>query len=78
MAHRNVRLTEFGRLLLVQRITELGWPAAQAAERLGCRVSRPTSGWPATVGTDRPGWLMVAPDPTAAPMPCPRPRSVGC
>ena len=34
MAHRNARLTEFGRLLLVQRITELGWPVAQAAESL--------------------------------------------
>ena len=26
MAHANARLTEFGRLLLVQRITQLGWP----------------------------------------------------
>jgi hypothetical protein len=33
--HRNARLPESGRLLLVQRITELGWPAAQAAESLG-------------------------------------------
>jgi transposase InsO family protein len=41
MAHRNARLTEFGRLLLVQRVTELGWPAAQAAESLG--VSRATA-----------------------------------
>jgi transposase len=41
MAHANARLTEFGRLLLVQRITELGWPPAQAAERLG--VSRATA-----------------------------------
>jgi hypothetical protein len=32
MAHANARLTRFGRLLLVQRITELGWPPAQAAE----------------------------------------------
>jgi len=38
MAHRTARLTEFGRLLLVQRVTELGWPPAQAAESLG--VSR--------------------------------------
>jgi hypothetical protein len=77
MAHRNARLTHFGRLLLVQRITELGWPPAQAAESLG--VSRATAyRWPATVSTDRPGWLTVAPDPTAVPMPCPRPRSVGC
>jgi transposase InsO family protein len=41
MAHRNARLTEFGRLLLVQRIIELGWPAAQAAQALG--VSRATA-----------------------------------
>ena len=41
MAHANARLTEFGRLLLVQRILELGWPAAQAAEALG--VSRATA-----------------------------------
>jgi transposase InsO family protein len=41
MAHRNARLTQFGRLLLVQRITELGWPPAQAAEALG--VSRATA-----------------------------------
>jgi transposase InsO family protein len=41
MAHRNARLTEFGRLLLVQRITELGWPPVQAAEALG--VSRATA-----------------------------------
>jgi hypothetical protein len=41
MAHANARLTEFGRLLLVQRITELGWPPAQAAEAMG--VSRATA-----------------------------------
>jgi transposase InsO family protein len=41
MAHRNARLTEFGRLLLVQRITELGWQPALAAESLG--VSRATA-----------------------------------
>jgi transposase InsO family protein len=41
MAHANARLTEFGRLLLVQRIIELGWPPAQAAEALG--VSRATA-----------------------------------
>jgi transposase len=41
MAHANARLTQFGRLLLVQRITELGWPPGQAAEALG--VSRATA-----------------------------------
>jgi hypothetical protein len=40
MAHANARLTEFGRLLLVQRVTELGWPVPVAAEALG--VSRAT------------------------------------
>jgi transposase-like protein len=41
MAHAHARLTQFGRLLLVQRITELGWPPAQAAEAVG--VSRATA-----------------------------------
>jgi transposase InsO family protein len=41
MAHANARLTHFGRLLLVQRIIELGWSPAQAAESLG--VSRATA-----------------------------------
>ena len=41
MAHANARLTEFGRLLLVQRITELSWPVPVAAESLG--VSRATA-----------------------------------
>jgi hypothetical protein len=41
MAHANARLTEFGRLLLVQHINELGWPPAQAAQSLG--VSRATA-----------------------------------
>jgi hypothetical protein len=40
MAHADARLTDFGRLL-VQRITELGWPPPQAAESLG--VSRATA-----------------------------------
>src|SRR5919198_1481445 len=38
MAHRRAKLTPFGRLLLVQRIEELGWSVSQAAESLG--VSR--------------------------------------
>jgi transposase InsO family protein len=41
MGHANARLTHFGRLLLVQRITELGWRPALAAESLG--VSRATA-----------------------------------
>ena len=55
MAHANARLTQFGRLLLVQRITELGWPPAQAAEALGCRGPPPTSGFAATALWARPG-----------------------
>jgi hypothetical protein len=78
MAHANARLTEFGRLLLVQRITELGWPPARAAESLGVSRAPPTSGWPATASTGRLGWPIAAPGPTAAPMPCPPARCVGC
>jgi hypothetical protein len=43
MAHANARLTEFGRLRLVQRITELGWPPAAPGPitaRMGCRPPR--------------------------------------
>ena len=77
MAHRNARLTHFGRLLLVQRITELGWPPAQAAASLG--GSRATAyKW---LGRYRPtaalGWPTAAPDPTTAPMPCRPARSGG-
>ena len=41
MAHRRARLTPFGRLLIVQRIDELGWSAAEAAKAAG--VSRATA-----------------------------------
>ena len=41
MAHRNARLTEFGRLVLVQRIIEMGWSPAKAAEAM--QVSRATA-----------------------------------
>src|SRR6266511_5353961 len=41
MAHRRARLTPFGRLLVVQRIDELGWSAAEAAKAAG--VSRATA-----------------------------------
>jgi Integrase core domain/leucine-zipper of insertion element IS481 len=78
MAHRNARLTEFGRLLLVQRITELGWPPAQAAESLGCREPPPTSGLPATAPKGRPAWPTAARGRITAPLPCPLPRSGGC
>ena len=60
MAHRNARLTEFGRLLLVQRIIELGWPAAQAAESLG--GSRATAyKWLARYRTEGPAGLADRP-----------------
>ena len=41
MAHRNAKLTPFGRLLLVQRVEECDWSVAQAAESVG--VSRATA-----------------------------------
>jgi transposase InsO family protein len=40
VAHRKAKLTPAGRLLLVQRVLEQGWPAAHAAAMAG--VSRPT------------------------------------
>ncbi len=41
MSHRRAKLTPFGRLLLVERIEVLGWPAVRAAEQMG--VSRATA-----------------------------------
>ena len=78
MAHRNARLTEFGRLLLVQRITELGWPPAQAAESLG--VSRATAyKWLGRYRAEgRPGLADRPWRPRRCPTPCQPPRSVGC
>jgi transposase InsO family protein len=77
MAHRNARLTEFGRLLLVQPITELDWPPAHAAEALGCRGPPPTRGRPTTANMVR-----LAGRPQLPPSPLPHalsvPRSVGC
>ena len=77
MAHAHARLTEFGRLLLVQRITELGWPPAQAAESLGvppATASRWVGRYRAEAGL---GWPTDPRGPAAAPMPCRPPRSVG-
>jgi hypothetical protein len=78
MAHRNARLTEFGRLLLVQRITELGWPAALAAESLG--VSRATADkWLGRYRSEGPAGLADRPSrPHRCPTRCRPPRSVGC
>jgi hypothetical protein len=78
MAHRNARLTEFGRLLLVQRITELGWPPARAAESLG--VSRATAyKWLARCRAEGPAGLADRP---SRPHHCPHAltpaRSAGC
>ena len=41
MAHRRAKLTPFGRLLIVQRVLELGWTVAEAAKAAG--VSRATA-----------------------------------
>jgi transposase InsO family protein len=67
MAHANARLTQFGRLLLVQRITELGWPPAQAAQSLG--VSRATAyKWLARYRSEGPAGLA---DRSSRPRRCP-------
>lgn len=41
MGHARGKLTPVGRLLLIQRITDLGWPVSQAAASLG--ISRETA-----------------------------------
>jgi transposase InsO family protein len=67
MAHRSARLTEFGRLLLVQRVTELGWRPVQAAESLG--VSRATAyKWLARYRVEGPAGLA---DRSSRPRRCP-------
>jgi transposase-like protein len=78
MAHRNARLTEFGRLLLVQRVTELGWPPAQAAEALG--VSRATAyKWLARYRQHGPAGLADGSSrPHRCPTRSPPARSAGC
>src|SRR4029453_8507476 len=78
MAHANARLTQFGRLLLVQRITELGWPQPRRRRAWGCRGPPPTNRLPFTRATAVVGWPIGARAPTAAPRPSPAPRSVGC
>lgn len=41
MAHRNAKLTPFGRFLLVQRVLNMSWPVSQAAASVG--ISRETA-----------------------------------
>jgi leucine-zipper of insertion element IS481 len=68
MAHLHARLTHFGRLLLVQRITELGWPPPRPPRAWG--VS-----WLARDRTHGQADLAdPAADPTTALMPCRPPR----
>ncbi len=38
MSHRRAKLTPFGRLVIVQRVEEMGWTVVAAAEAAG--VSR--------------------------------------
>jgi transposase-like protein len=67
MAHATARPTHFGRLLLVQRVTELDWPPAQAAESLG--VSRATAyKWLGRYRTEGPAGLA---DRSSRPRRCP-------
>jgi transposase InsO family protein len=77
MAHANARLTEFGRLLLVQRITELGCLQPKPPRPWACRGPRPTSGLAAPASRARPGWPTAARGPAAAPTRSPPPRCVG-
>jgi Integrase core domain len=69
MAHAHARLTQFGRRLLVQRITELGCPRARRRRVWGCRGPPPTSGWLATASRATPAWPTDPRGPTVAPRP---------
>jgi transposase InsO family protein len=75
MAHRRARLTPFGRLLIVQRIDELGWSVAETAKAAG--VSRATAHkW---VRRYRQEGVSGLEDRTSAPLRCPHalpPRDV--
>ena len=68
MAHPPARLTPFRRLLLVQRVAELGWSVARAAEATG--VFR-------TVRTMSPGMRGATVRPIQPRLPC-WSRLAGC
>lgn len=44
VSHRNARLNESGRQLLVERVCEQGWAVAHAAKAKASRGSAPTDG----------------------------------
>ncbi len=75
MAHRRAKLTPFGRLLIVQRVHELGWTVAETATAAG--VSRATAHkW---VRRYRQGGVAGLEDRSSAPRHCPHalaPRQV--
>jgi transposase InsO family protein len=67
VAHRRARLTQFGRLLLVTRVLEEGWPVTSAAESMG--VSRATAHkWIRRFREEGPSGLV---DRSSAPRRCP-------
>ena len=67
MAHRRAKLTPFGRLLIVQRVHELGWSVAETAKAAG--VSRATAHkWVRRYGEEGVAGLQ---DRTSAPRRCP-------
>jgi transposase InsO family protein len=70
MAHRNARLTEFGRLLgATHHRTRLAAGLGRR-EPGGCRGPPPPSGLVATTPRAEPAWPTAAPSPTTAPTPC--------
>ena len=74
MAHREAKLTPFGRLLLVERVVMQGWGAAHAAEAAG--VSRATCyKWVRRFERrGSPGWRTARRHRAAAPTASLRPR----
>src|SRR6516165_3032015 len=64
--HKNARLTPQGRLLLVERITEVGWSVVQAAQAAGISV-RQSYRWLARYRAEGPAGLA---DRSSAPHRC--------
>jgi hypothetical protein len=77
MAHANARLTHFGRLLLVQRITELGWPPPKPPKPWGVASDRRQVAGPLPrPGPSRAGRPQL-PAPPLPPRPAGQPGSSG-
>jgi hypothetical protein len=77
MVHARAKRTPFGRLLVVQRVGDLGWPVAQAAESVGVSLATAYK-W---LRRFRSGGIESLNDSSSRPshcrQPCPPARSIG-